>query len=192
MKSILVEKENRSRAKARRIALIGYRATGKTTVGIKLADLLEWNFTDIDEEIVKEQGKNIEKIVSEKGWPHFRKLESLKLKELINREKLVVATGGGAILDKKNRELLKENFFVIWLTASTATIKRRLKKDISKFEQRPSLSGKGLLDEVDEILEMRTGYYKETSDIIIATDKYSPQEVIDYIMCELKKEGKDD
>ncbi len=161
-------------------------------MGIKLAGLLGCNFVDIDEEIVKEQHKSIEKIVCENGWPYFRELESQKLVELVEGRKLVVATGGGIILKEKNREMLKDHFFVIWLKASPGVIRKRLEKDTFRSDQRPSLSGKGVLQEVEEILEMRTKYYEETSHMDVSTDELSPVEVVEYIMKNLPGKGKND
>ncbi|HDM78600.1 MAG TPA: shikimate kinase AroL [Deltaproteobacteria bacterium] len=187
MQSILIEKQNRSRAKASGIALIGYRATGKTTVGEKLAQLLQYDFMDMDTEISKREKSSIEEIVRKHGWKYFRKIESTLLGELATRNKIIISTGGGIILHEQNRVTLRKHFFVVWLKASPETIKKRLAKDLDKQEQRPPLSGKDLLHEVDEILEKRLKYYKETAHFSLSTDMLSPTNVTEQIIKRFKE-----
>ena len=84
------------------IFLIGYRCTGKTTVGRSLAKSLGRPFFDADKELVKEQRLNISEIVSQKGWDAFREMESMVIKRICDLDNYVVATGGGVVLNDEN------------------------------------------------------------------------------------------
>ncbi len=187
MKSILIEKLNRSRVKPARIALIGYRATGKTTIGKKLSEILAWNFADTDNIIEEKELNTIEDIVNKQGWEYFRQLEASVLRSMASQDQVVVSTGGGIILAEENRKILKKHFFVVWLQASSDVIKMRLMNDSEKHQQRPSLSGKNIIDEVDKILESRLKLYRDTADITVSTEKYDPDEVIDIIIRNLEE-----
>src|SRR4051794_20040028 len=104
------------------IVLVGYRGTGKTTVGRLLAASLGWEFADADDLIESAAGKSIAEIFAAEGDPGFRDREAAALRELCRRDRLVVATGGGAILRPANRELLRGAGFVAWLTAEPETV----------------------------------------------------------------------
>ncbi len=84
------------------IFLIGYRGSGKTSVGSSLSDDNGWPFIDTDCQLVKELGINISEIVDKKGREFFRKKESEVLKKVCNHDKQIVATGGGIVLKKEN------------------------------------------------------------------------------------------
>jgi len=92
------------------IYLIGYRCTGKSSVGKSLAKILGWSFLDADVELVKEYKITISEIVATEGWESFRKKEKHVLKRLSSLDKHVIATGGGAILDEENVKNMKKSF----------------------------------------------------------------------------------
>ncbi|HKO31787.1 MAG TPA: shikimate kinase, partial [Nitrospiraceae bacterium] len=117
------------------IVLMGYRGTGKSTVGRLLAARLGRKLVSTDAEIVRRAQCSIPEIVAQKGWEYFRDLESDICREFASRDHLVIDTGGGAILRVQNVEALKKNSTVFWLTASVETITKR----ISGNNQRPSL-----------------------------------------------------
>ena len=126
------------------IVLMGYRGTGKSTVGRLLAARLGREFVSTDAEIVKRAQRTIPEIVAQEGWEYFRDLESDICRELASRDQLVIDTGGGAILRAQNVEALKKNSTVFWLMASVETIAKRIGGD----NQRPSLTGtKSFVDE---------------------------------------------
>src|SRR5437879_3867198 len=100
------------------IILIGFRGTGKTTVGQLIAARLGWSFADVDARIETGAGKSIAEIFATEGETSFRDREAAALTELCARSACVVATGGGAVLREANRAVLKANGFVAWLTAS--------------------------------------------------------------------------
>ena len=119
------------------IVLIGYRGTGKSTVGKLLAMRLGRQFVSTDEEIIKRAKRTIPEIVAQEGWEYFRDLESEVCREFAGRDRLVIDTGGGAILRTQNVEALKKSGTLFWLTASVETITKRIGRD----NQRPSLTG---------------------------------------------------
>src|SRR5437879_5098392 len=100
-----------------RIALIGYRGSGKSTVGPLVAARLGWRFVDADVVLEVKAGKSIARIFAEDGEIQFRDLEANNLVNLLGEDDIVLATGGGAILRDSNRRLLKETSFVVWLDA---------------------------------------------------------------------------
>ena len=161
------------------IVLIGYRGTGKSTVGRLLAARLEREFVSTDAEIVKRAQRTIPEIVAQQGWDYFRDLESDICRELTRRDQLVIDTGGGAILRAQNVEVLKKNGTVFWLTASVETIAQRIGGD----NQRPSLTGiKSFVDEIQDVLQERTPKYQAAADHIIVTDDRSINQLVETLL----------
>lgn len=156
------------------VVLTGFRATGKTTVGRILAELLGYRFIDTDEVITSRLGCSIAESVSRYGWQPFRDLEREVLKELAGEENAVVATGGGAVLHRKTWQQLHNQSFVIWLRADVATILSRLGADEKTAMQRPSLSGQDQETEIVALLEEREPMYQAGSDMVIDTENRTP------------------
>ena len=102
--------------------LIGYRASGKTSVGRRLADLLQRPFFDTDALIRQQTGMTVKEIVLAGGWPAFRDAEKTAVAGLAGQEAAVIALGGGAVLDPANVEVLKPRGLFIWLKAATYSI----------------------------------------------------------------------
>ena len=161
------------------IVLIGYRGTGKSTVGRLLAGRLGREFVSTDEEIVKRARRTIQEIVAQQGWDYFRDLESDFCRELGSRDQLIIDTGGGAILRAQNVEVLKKNGILIWLKASVETITKRIGGD----NQRPSLTGtKSFVDEIQDVLRERTPKYQAVADHTIATDGLTPHQLTETLL----------
>jgi shikimate kinase len=161
------------------IVLIGYRGTGKSTVGRLLAARLGRDLVSTDAEIVKRAQRTIPEIVAQEGWENFRDLESDICRELASRDQLVIDTGGGAILRAQNVEALKKNSTVFWLTASVETIAKRIGGD----NQRPSLTGtKSFVDEIQGVLRERTPKYQAAADYVIATDDQSINQLVETLL----------
>jgi shikimate kinase len=161
------------------IVLIGYRGTGKSTIGRLLAVRLGRELVSTDAEIVERAQRTIPEIVTQEGWEYFRNLESDICRELGVRDRLMVDTGGGAILREQNVEALKRNGVLFWLTASVETIVKRIGRD----NQRPSLTGtKSFVDEIRDVLQERTPKYQSAADHIIATDDRSIDQVVDHVL----------
>ena len=164
------------------VVLIGYRGTGKSTVGKVVAARLGRPIVSTDKEIVGRAGSSIPDIVSAHGWDYFRDLESAVCKELAGRDNLVIDTGGGAILRQQNVDVFKRNGRLIWLTASVETIAARIGTDM----QRPSLTGtKSHVEEIREVLSERVPKYQAAADLTVATDNRSIDEVATAILQQL-------
>ena len=161
------------------IVLIGYRGTGKSTVGRLLAARLGRTLVSTDAEIVARAKRAIPEIVAQEGWDYFRDLESDICRELASRDQLVIDTGGGAILRPQNVEALKQSGRLFWLTASVETIATRIGGD----NQRPSLTGtKSFVDEVEDVLRERTPKYQAAADHVVATDDRSIDQLVEMLL----------
>jgi|GEM_PF-197507 len=165
--------------------LIGYRASGKTSVGKKLSGLLGLPFYDTDTLIQKQTGKTIRQMVLEGGWPSFRQAEREAIASLAGKEGAVIALGGGAVLDPANVEVLKPRGLFIWLQADKETIQERLKGDRASAEQRPPLSN-SVDGDVEEILRQRIPLYESIADLIFDTTGLSVEAVAEKIMAAVR------
>ena len=152
------------------VILIGYRGTGKTTVGRLLAKRLNWAFVDADDEVECAAGKSIAEIFAEDGEVAFRDLEQQTVADLTQRPNTVVSLGGGAVLRSENRAAIRAGGSVIWLTASPTTIHARMNADATTGARRPNLTSQGGLAEIEELLQQREAFYRECADLEIDTD----------------------
>jgi shikimate kinase len=168
------------------ITLIGYRGTGKTTVGAELAGRLGWEFVDTDSLIEQRAGKSIAEIFAEEGEPRFRNLERSIVREQLARDRVVLSVGGGAVLDEANRQAIRQAGPAVWLQASTDMIVARITADPASDRQRPALSAqKDLRDEVTLLLARREPLYDDTATIRIETDGRTPAAIVDEILAQL-------
>jgi len=165
-----------------RIVLIGYRCTGKTSVGKRLAERLGIPFFDTDELIQGEAGKTIRELVDQEGWDAFRQRERAIIKKLSSSADAVIAAGGGAVMDAANRKALKEKGFCVWLTANVKTIIDRMRNDRASNLQRPPLSSDGVEQETATILEARRPFYQEMADRTIDTSGKGIEAIVDEIL----------
>jgi shikimate kinase len=166
----------------RNIILIGYRATGKSLIGRKLADRLGCEFLDMDRAIEMRQGRTIREMVAAHGWPYFRALERELLLLLAERRGLVIATGGGVVLQQEAWSCLKASGLVVWLTADRETICKRLGSDARTGEQRPSLTGRPIEAEIEQVLAEREPLYREGADLVVDTCNRQPDEIVGMII----------
>ncbi len=143
------------------IILIGYRCSGKTSVGKQLAEKMKVPFYDTDALIVKRIGKTIKEWVEEKGWESFRQEEKAVIQEISSLDLAVIALGGGAVLDPENRELIKRNGMIFWLTADVQTIIERMNADPNNKDMRPHLSEKDWESEIQATLAERFPIYEQ-------------------------------
>ncbi|MDH4319987.1 MAG: shikimate kinase [Desulfobulbaceae bacterium] len=164
-----------------KIILTGYRACGKSLVGRLLAERLGIDFLDMDKEIEAREGCTISAMVAAHGWPYFRERERGLLAELVGRDRLVVATGGGAIMHAEVWQQLKETGLVVWLRADTATIAARLNADEATNGQRPSLTGDSITREIAAVLAERIPMYQKGSHLTVDTSYRSPEEIVEQI-----------
>jgi len=170
----------------RNLVLIGYRATGKTSVGARLARILDRPFVDLDQVLVQEAGRSIAEIVARGGWEDFRRREKALVARLGARKGQVLATGGGAVLDPENVRVLRETGVIIWLTATPGVIQARLTQDQPRDQSRPSLTGGDTIREVEEVLRVRQPMYQAAAQVIIDTTGLSLPQVVEQVLAALK------
>ncbi len=149
----------------RNIFLIGPRACGKTSVGRALAKQLGLDFVDTDHALVASVGMEIAEYVDQKGWDGFRDKETETLERVAGEAVRVVGCGGGIVLREQNREILKGGM-VLYIKTAPEVLAERLMRDPNEA-QRPSLTGKSIVDEVREILEERAPLYEGCADVIL-------------------------
>ncbi len=164
------------------LVLIGYRCTGKSTVGCGLAARLKMRFVDTDDLIEERQGASITEIVKSHGWEYFRVLENQVIAEISTDDDLVIAVGGGAVLDPQNVMAMKKNGLLIWLKADSKTLFKRMGKDSRTFSQRPTLTGQGTLEEIEEVIAYREPFYQRASEVCLDTSALDVEAVAEKIV----------
>lgn len=165
------------------LILIGYRATGKTTIARLLGEEFGVKPVDSDQEIARKTGCSIAEIFAEHGESGFRELEFETISELLDSNRhantpLILSTGGGAILCPETRKRLRASGHVVWLTASPETVLRRMQNDSATKSTRPSLTDLPPLDEIVELLKFRTPLYRETAHQTIDSELYDPKNIV--------------
>lgn len=163
------------------IVLMGYRCTGKSSVGMKIAERLRMRFFDTDHLIVEQSRMSIRELVNEGGWSLFRRKEKDVIKQLASTVGSVIATGGGAFEDPENGERLKKNGLFIWLHADAETVIQRMESDRMNIHQRPSLSADDLYTEVITTMGKREPMYRQMADFTIDTSAKSIDSIADDI-----------
>lgn len=151
------------------LILVGMMGSGKTTMGRALARHLDKTFVDSDEEIQKRTGVTIPHIFDIEGEAGFRQRESAAIRDLVERDDMVLATGGGAVLAEQNRALLQRNGIVIYLKASVHDLWQRTRHDRS----RPLLQTADPHAKLAELFQQRDPLYREVADIVIHSGKQS-------------------
>jgi shikimate kinase len=151
----------------RRIFLVGMMGAGKTTVGRQLAKRLGKTFYDADREIEARTGVSVAVIFDIEGEAGFRRRESEVLEQLTALDDIVLATGGGAVLDPRNRDHLRTRGFVIYLHALSPTLWQRTRTDKS----RPLLQGDDPRQRLDELYALRDPLYRDVADVVIETGR---------------------
>ena len=154
----------------RKIILVGFRATGKSSVGQRLAERLGVEFLDMDQVLTARHGE-ISRIVAEQGWDFFRAREKALLRELINLKEGVIATGGGAVLHQELWPAMRETGLVVWLTSTLEKICHRLSRDPASPGQRPSLTGCDIRTETAAILTEREPLYRAAAHLAVDSNR---------------------
>lgn len=167
------------------ITLVGYRGTGKSSVARDLADRLGLTAVDADAEIERRAGRTIREIFAEEGEAAFRAMERSVMAGLLARDGLVIAAGGGAVLNEETRRDMRTAGPVIWLQASPQTIAERLSSDPATRDRRPALTAGDPLSEIATLLAMRQPLYREVATMEVATDERAPPAIIDDILLRL-------
>lgn len=159
---------------AQNIIFVGPMGAGKTTIGKQLARQLGRDFYDSDRVIEERTGADIPLIFELEGESGFRRREKAIINELTQMENIVLATGGGAILDPDNRDQMTRQGFVIYLNAPLKQLVNRTSKDKS----RPLLQTADPRKKLEEILTVRDPLYREVADEIIETDSSPVRNVV--------------
>ncbi|MCY2976516.1 MAG: shikimate kinase [Planctomycetota bacterium] len=166
----------------RHIYLIGYRGSGKTSVGKALAALLGWPVFDSDDRVELTAGRSIREIFETEGESGFRALETaaiLSLSELSLPH--ILSLGGGAILRQENKEVIHETGYVVWLKASALNLYSRIHADSATADRRPALTNLAGLDEIKKILAIRSPIYESVSNYSVETDERRTVEIAEDI-----------
>jgi shikimate kinase len=162
------------------VLLIGYRGSGKTTVGRLLARQLNYGFFDNDDQIVKTAGKTIKELFEQHGQEYFRQLESQALAHIAGLTNHVISLGGGVVLRETNRaRIAVPGHHVIYLHADPEELHRRIKSDPATAVNRPNLTAMvGGIDEVRSLLTEREPIYRQVMTKELDVTKLSPQQVV--------------
>jgi shikimate kinase len=164
------------------LILVGMMGSGKTTMGRALAKHLGNVFVDSDEEIIKRTGVTIPHIFDVEGEAGFRLRECAAIRDLVGRDRMVLATGGGAVLAEQNREMLQQNGIVIYLKASVHDLWQRTRHD----RNRPLLQTSNPHAKLTELFQQRDPLYQQVSDIVVQSGKQSVHSLMLHLLGELE------
>ncbi len=158
------------------LALVGFMGTGKSTIGRLVAELIQFGFVDTDALIEEHLGRSISDIFAREGEAAFRQYEKQALEGLGRQNNLVIAAGGGLVVDPENMASLKAHALVVWLVASPETIWERVKTQT----HRPLLQGPDPLGKIRAMLQTREPAYRQ-ADVFIHSGLRAPKEVAQQI-----------
>lgn len=164
--------------RARNIVLVGFMATGKTTLGRLVAQKAGYRFIDMDKEIERQAGKTIPKIFADEGEGGFRDRESRLLGDLGGEDHCVISTGGGVVTRPDNHRLLQELGFVVWLHTKKRIIYERVRRN----PHRPLLKTADPYATICAMVEERKPAYRAVADLQVKTTDLSPAEAVTGIL----------
>jgi shikimate kinase len=170
--------------RAQNIFIVGPMGAGKSTVGRQLSESLSYTFKDSDQEIQRRTGVDIPTIFEFEGEEGFRNRERQVIEELVTEERIVLATGGGAILSPENRQNLSSRGVVIYLHCSPEQQYARTARD----RNRPLLDTEDPLAKLREIMEEREPLYRQVADMVVSTEKRGTSSVVKEICRRLASE----
>lgn len=149
------------------IVLIGYRGSGKSSIGRLLAARLGMGYVDTDDLVVQRAGKNIRAIFADVGETGFRDLESQVVTEVSANDYRVIAAGGGVVLRPENIQSLKTTGRLVWLKAPAEVLWERIQADKDTAKSRPNLTAAGGLEEVRHLLALREPLYRAAAELTV-------------------------
>lgn len=171
------------------IYLIGFMGSGKTTLGSIMANVIGYDFVDLDELLEKRRGQTIQSIFAEEGEEAFRRAEHTLISETVGFEKKIVAPGGGAFLIAANRALMLEHGLTVYLRLSVPLLVSRLRssrhRPLLLDDQGRRLPEKALAERITRLLEHRTPFY-EQSHLTIDIDGEGVGKTVDRIVAEIQ------
>jgi len=148
------------------LVLVGFMGTGKSTIGRRCARALSFRFVDTDMLVERRAGTSIVRIFAQQGEAAFRAMEREAVRESAARVHVVIATGGGVVLDAENVRLLRQSGIVVWLQVSPEEIARRCRNTAT----RPLLAeAENPLERIRRMLEVRVPYYEAAADAVVET-----------------------
>jgi len=156
--------------------------SGKSSVGKLLSEKYEKNFIDLDQEIEKFSGRSISEIFAHQGQADFRHMEKTMLVKFAAAANAVIATGGGLILERENRELMADTGITVYLKTTLETLVLRL----SNTGKRPLLAGDNLEGKLKDIMLVREKLYEESAQFTIETNSQAPGEIVKKITAHLR------
>jgi shikimate kinase len=183
------EKNSTRKLDSGNVILVGMMGSGKTTMGRALAKQLDKQFVDSDEEIQHRTGVTIPHIFDVEGESGFRARESSVIADLVKREDMILATGGGAVLMEQNRAEMRQNGIVIYLKASVHDLWQRTRHD----RNRPLLQTDDPHAKLTELFQQRDALYQQVADIVIQSGKLSVHTLMLQVVSdieEFRKTGK--
>ena len=162
-----------------KIILVGMMGAGKTTIGKILSNKLNYDFIDLDKVIEEKSGVKINTIFEIEGESGFRDRELQVLSDSLEKDKVIISTGGGIVTNEKSRaQLIKHNALIIYLKANLQTLCNRLKNDNS----RPILNVDDKEQVIERILEEREPYYQDLADMDVDTSHMKSIDVVKFII----------
>ena len=169
----------------RNIFLVGFMASGKTSVGAALSGMTGWELVDADDELVRRAGKSITRIFEESGETSFREMERSVIKDLCMGYHRIIAAGGGAFVDDSNRSTMLNSGLVVCLSAKPETIYRRVVEQDGDAVVRPLLASPDPLQRINDLLAQRAAAYTQAHHTI-DTDELTPEQVAERVAALLK------
>ena len=166
------------------VILTGLPGSGKSTVGRALAERIEWDFVDLDAEIARKEGRSVSQIFAENGEERFRDLEALATSELRDRQKLIIAPGGGWVTRPATVSLLRPPATLVYLRVGPEVAAERIGRE---SDERPLLSGTNVRARLDSLLQDREGAY-QAADLTVNAELVV-DEVVTQCMAWLVSEG---
>ncbi|MDA9231297.1 shikimate kinase [Rickettsiales bacterium] len=165
------------------ITLIGIMGVGKTTIGNRLAKKLSMDFIDSDKEIEKDLNTTINQIFTHKSEAYFRKIEAIKIKEIIEEDRpVILSIGGGAFNNANTRKLIQENTVSVWLNADIEVLLER----VSRNNNRPLLNNVDKKEVLTKMIKERSVFYEEC-DIKIDSGAHSHNKTVENIISKIQE-----
>ncbi len=164
------------------IALIGFMATGKSSIGKRLAEILgdDYRFIETDQIIIEDAGKSIPEIFAEGNEIRFREYEINACKKASQLDKVIISCGGGIVLNKINIDYLKRNSHIVLLEATAEEIYKRAMKDGQ--ETRPVIDKKNPKLEIEKVLNFRKPFYEAAAEIVVETTGKNVEVIVNEII----------
>ena len=162
---------------ASNVFLVGPMGAGKSTIGRNLAHQVGKRFVDADREVEDRTGASVALIFELEGEAGFRRRERAVIEDLTSGEELVLATGGGAVLDPANRQTLRDRGVVVYLHAPLDVLFRRTRRD----RNRPLLQAEDPRARLEQIVRERDPLYREVADLIVETDHRTVRSVVNEV-----------